>query len=166
MLDETGEDTFRSVLGAQALRVRVSDSYTFCGHWEDLEPEVDHGVFHLVDHGACWVRIRGLPEPERLLPGDLLMFPHGATHTLCSNPALTDPTPQNSAATLLCCDFHFADGRRNPLLDALPDYLIVREADGVSRKSPPNTTSFTGVSGAGTDSDQTNRRARSRRFTK
>lgn len=127
------EDTFRSVLGAQAMRVQVSDSYTFCGHWEEVEPELEHGVFHLIDEGACWVRIRNLPEPERLQPGDLVMFPHGAGHTLCSDPGLTRATAENSRAVLLCCDFYFARGRRNPLLDALPDYIIVREADGGER---------------------------------
>jgi AraC-like DNA-binding protein len=133
MLEAAGEATFSAVLGAHALNVKVSDSRSYCGRWEDTDPQVDHGVFHLIDDGNCWVRAPSVPAPVQLQSGDLVMFPHGSEHTLCSEPGVSEPLAEDSHALVLCCEFSFAAGRRNPLLDALPNFIVVREADGGER---------------------------------
>lgn len=133
MLDSSGEATFGAVLGAHALHVHVSDSRSYCGRWEDTDPQVDHGVFHLIDDGACWIRAPTVEQPVRLSAGDLVMFPHGSEHTLCSEPGVAEPLAEDSHTLVLCCEFRFAAGRRNPLLDALPNFIVVREADGGER---------------------------------
>ena len=47
--------------------------------------------FHYVIQGACWVRIEGV-EPRLLLPGDIIIIPHGARQIL-SDEADRPPTP-------------------------------------------------------------------------
>lgn len=130
MLDRSGEAAFAAVLGAHQLRAYISDNPRYCGSWNEPEPAIDHGMFHLIDEGECWVRDDSPQSPIRLGPGDLVMYPHGHAHQLCSVPDGTgDAAPRNGFTSILCGEFEFATGARNPILDALPDCIVVREAD-------------------------------------
>lgn len=129
MLDRSGETAFAAVLGAHQLRAYISANPQYCGAWNEPEPAIDHGMFHLIDDGECWVRAPFIQEPIRLGPGDLAMFPHGNEHQLCSVPTAPDGGGKNDFTSVLCGEFVFATGNRNPILDALPDCIIVRETD-------------------------------------
>src|SRR5882757_344822 len=137
MLDRLGESVFAAVLGAHQLHARVTDNITYCGNWSDYDLETDRGLFHLLDSGSCWVESSALPEPVQLNAGDLIMFPHGHGHTLCN--ALSQPIEAGAepgATIMLCGEFTFATGRRNPILDALPDWFVLRAcAAGASFRS-------------------------------
>lgn len=131
MLDRSAETAFAAVLGAHQLRVSVSENPHFCGRFVEPEPATVHGTFHLIDEGICVVDLPNGSGAVELGAGDLVMFPHGAPHTLRS--PLDCDNDSNPAArrftTMLCGEFEFATGRHNPILDALPDWIVVREDD-------------------------------------
>lgn len=121
-MSESPEDRILdSVLSAYQLRARVTDDANYCGHWREPEPQADTCIFHLIDKGECHVEAPCLSETTTLAAGDLIVFPHGSPHLLSG--ISTDYT------TMLCGQFDFICGQKNPLLDALPDCIIVREQE-------------------------------------
>lgn len=128
MLDHSGETALAAVLGAHQLRATVSENPRYCGQWAEPEPALDHGSFHLIDEGECLAVDEQGGAPLHLGPGDLVMYPHGQAHRLCSLPQ-PPGSDRNSFTSIVCGEFEFATGSRNPILDALPDCIVVREAD-------------------------------------
>ena len=155
-------DALSAILGAIRLRgalyfevhaaepwVSVSPSMTDIGGV--VMPDGHHVIpFHIVLSGRAWARPtdRSLP-PSALGPGDIIMFPGGASHVMSSScdpgdlPEVNlqlyrDAAQRDAPFTLLeiggrgeqavfvcgylCCDA----GPFNPLLGALPPMLIVR----------------------------------------
>ena len=93
-------------------------------------------VFHVVAGGQCWLHGMDAPSPTPLFPGDLLILPRDTPHELSDSeiPAGQPPTDvrplgdESAEGTdLLCGYFQFDDQVANPLLDALPDFLIIRQ---------------------------------------
>jgi AraC-like DNA-binding protein len=128
MFDRSGEAVFAAVLRAHQLRARIAMVASYCDSWTDPEPACEFGTFHLVDSGVCWVRSPALDVPLRLGPGDLVMFPHGAPHLLSSAADGGNPG-ETRFTTMLCGEFEFATGTRNPVVDALPGCMVVHEKD-------------------------------------
>lgn len=114
-------------------------------------PGAQHVIpFHVVVTGQAWARPDdGAAPPERLGPGDIVMFPHGEQHILSSDRERWDGAPANESfyaeAAASRQPFTFvrigADGERtqfvcgylgcdsspfNPLLDSLPRMLAVK----------------------------------------
>jgi AraC-like DNA-binding protein len=96
--------------------------------------------YHLVMEGECFAVQKG-HDPVRLQTGDLIVFPHGNGHTMCTDPTLRAPesfdvneidlsTPRpwkisdsrnGSSRLKLFCGFLGCDVRPfNPLIAALP----------------------------------------------
>jgi len=119
-------------------------------------PGVQHLVsYHVVTEGACWGGLLGEP-PVRLEAGDVIVFPHGDAHVLCSAPGMRKEPDVNiyniylreRRAGLplslksggggpdhahLVCGFLGCDVRPfNPLIATLPRLLIVRDRAGSS----------------------------------
>ena len=128
VLDPSGEAVFSAVLRANQLRAHISSSASYCDNWTEPEPASEHGTFHLIDSGVCWVRSEALDAPLRLSAGDLVVFPSGAAHVLAGTPAGVT-TPESRFTSMLCGEFEFATGKRNPIVDALPACFVVQEAD-------------------------------------
>ena len=131
MLDRSAEAAFAAVLGAHPLRASISDNPQYCGRFEEPEPASSRGQFHLIDEGVCVVELAPGGPAITLWPGDLVVLPHGSEHRLHSPPdADDDDGPSASRRTsILCGEFEFASGGRNPILDALPACIVVRDAD-------------------------------------
>lgn len=128
MLDPSGEAVFSSVLRTNQLRARISSNPTYCDNWKEPEPATEHGTFHLIDSGVCWVKSPALPAPLRLAAGDLILFPGGIAHELASTPDGTS-APEARFTSMLCGEFEFATGKRNPIVEALPACFVVREQE-------------------------------------
>lgn len=129
MLDRSGESALAAVLGAHQLRAYITQNPRYCGSWNEPEPAIDHGMFHLIDEGDCWVGVAGGKPDIRLGPGDLALFPHGTEHQLCSLPVPGNSQDRNLFTSVICGEFEFTTGGRNPILDALPNIIVVREQD-------------------------------------
>ena len=125
------ESVLQSLLAAYELQARLTDRISLCGHWDEPEPQAPHAWFHLVEAGVCYIQANCLPAPLRLAAGDLIVFPEGAGHRLCSS---AEPAMQegNAACVLLCGEFHFGGTLAAPLLRCLPAYIHLPAGGGGS----------------------------------
>lgn len=126
MTENPDDRALDAVLGAYPLQARITDDSRYCGLWQDQEPARDHAWVHLLDQGRCRIGADCLPQPLTLDAGDLVMFPHGHAHVLQHAPEAGRDTP----VTMICGEFRFAGGGRNPLLDALPACIVIRAGEG------------------------------------
>lgn len=105
--------------------------------------------FHLVIEGRCHVRLASGRMVE-LTAGDLALIPHGRSHILSDR---ADRTPSalervikdagysgdgvfvlgdsdpHAATRMVCGHFGFADGADHPLIQALPELIVLSAAD-------------------------------------
>ena len=94
--------------------------------------------YHLIARGACWGHAVGEP-PIRLQEGDLIVFPQGDAHVMCSEPGLRAEPDMSlfvrrtalpivyerggggpDRARVVCCFLGCDERPFNPLLTALP----------------------------------------------
>jgi AraC-like DNA-binding protein len=106
-------------------------------------PGAEHLIaYHIITGGRCFARRLG-DEPVELLPGDVVVLPHGDAHVMSSGRDLRAPGVKTSfpdrypdtvvlgnggpPATTLVCGFLGCDRRPfNPLLASLPRLLVMR----------------------------------------
>lgn len=100
-------------------------------------------LFHILTEGECTITCKGCPA-VRLEAGDVIIFPHGESHLMCSHEG-AKPTPigavlsQSSPDALsqvtfggggkrsrFICGYLNCDQRFNPLVADLPTMLVVR----------------------------------------
>lgn len=124
------EAVLQSLLSAYQLRAHVTDRFEACGEWDEPAPDAPFAWFHLVQEGCCTIRSSSLPTPLRMSAGDLVVFPGGAAHHLCSAPTAAEETA-DARVVMICGEFHFDGPVAAPLLRALPPAITVRaDADG------------------------------------
>ena len=107
-------------------------------------PESDHIMpFHLVTRGELHVDVDG-HGPHTLGVGDIILLPHGSAHTLRDKPGegFVDAATLQETGTpptltfggggdrteILCGFFHCRGQIYNPLMQALPDVIVVGDA--------------------------------------
>lgn len=129
------EDVLSSVMNAYQLRAGVYGHPTFCGAWQFGTSGNHRASFHLVGQGQCWMHTRLEGAPQRLEGGDVVIFPHDAWHLLTGEQEMRDeanhPEMQGEGpfTTLVCGYFEFQAGNKNPILDALPEVIVVRREE-------------------------------------
>jgi AraC-like DNA-binding protein len=128
--------------GALAARTELRAPWAL--HFGD---EQKRAAFHVIADGTCWARCDHSGHPVELCAGDVVLFPHGAGHTLGDHPAtsavefsaIADRVPpgtrvevpvggDGTATTVLCGTYVYAADGPNPLLNGLPDVLHVPAA--------------------------------------
>lgn len=126
MQDSADDEVLASVLATCQLEARLVHNPTFCGHYEESEPQQGAGAawFHLVDRGRCEVRSPLLVQTVSLDAGDLLVLPRGTAHSISS----ASDVASDHYTTLLCGAFTFRTGD-NALLRSLPDLIVVRSSE-------------------------------------
>lgn len=107
-------------------------------------PTAQHMLpFHLVTLGPIWFVVPG-SDAVVLEKGDIIVFPHGAAHSLSDKPG-TKPVPvtklmdcvagypptlthggEGAEVRALCGFFHCNGRLFNPLMDSLPPVLVIR----------------------------------------
>lgn len=136
--------------GSMFFRVRLSSPYAVTalgveGIVQKYAPGVQQLLpFHLVTRGPIWFDIEGAEAPLRLDDGDIIVLPRGATHSLTDRPGspATSVTQLQSyiegypptliwggngeCSEALCGFFHYRSRLFDPLLDALPEVLVIR----------------------------------------
>jgi AraC-like DNA-binding protein len=133
-------DVLNNLLQALRLRTTVFHRGTFCGAWALDTSGSGRAAFHLVLDGHCWLHLPSLPVPEEIHPGDLVLFPRDAAHTISSDEGAVSPVNQAFSVpleaqapvpgtALICGHFEFAARGSNALLNALPDYVVFRAPD-------------------------------------
>ena len=151
MQNDTISDAMRAVrlTGALFFRVQLRAPYPVTAMDGDqlLEQFAPHAremlPFHLVTRGPIWFEVAGA-EPVLLNDGDIIVMPHGTSHSLMDRPgsppipvgelehAFSGPVPtlqwggdEGPTSEAFCGFFHSSSQLFNPLIDALPDVLVI-----------------------------------------
>lgn len=138
-------DALRDLLESAHLSGGVYFRCELRAPWGMQVPRTRTAEFHIVVRGQCWLRIPGRASPVALRAGDLAVCMHGDAHALLDRPngkalpAEVVLQGQNlerygpvkfggdgPAATVLCGYFRFDRDSRNPIIDALPRFLLVQ----------------------------------------
>ena len=130
-------DLISNMLSTLRLNASIFLHSTFCKEWVIDIGEFNVGTFHLISHGNCWLH---LPhgKPVALHERDLVVLPHNAPHIVTNSPEAAKPeTPRNTPAevicgpsvTLICGTVTFSQNYWNPLVEALPEYVIMSTLD-------------------------------------
>lgn len=128
-------DPLSDYLGALQLRASIYASPEVCGRWR-VDPTQRHPgpSFHLVAYGQGWLHLANGEPPQPIHEGDLLVFPRGAWHVLSAQPVLRSSRggagPAGSGAGLVCGQLAFATRSDNPVLDALPEVMVLQTSAG------------------------------------
>src|SRR5215471_6981161 len=140
-----GAGAWRKALFDDLLRgIRLRSSVYFRPELQapwGIEMAKDCAIFHIVDHGACWLQVKDTGAPVHLSEGDFVVVTRGQRHTLrdqMSTPAVDffelvkgPAAGQNGARTggsgdptkLVCGGMVFEDRSSHPLLAVLPPIL-------------------------------------------
>lgn len=135
MFESPEDDLLSSVLSAYQLRAGVYANPRLCGVWQMGTSGHRRAAFHVVGEGRCWLHLRDAPS-QALDGGDLVVFPHDAWHMLSATPTLDGDENRlpdggdGPFTTLVCGYFEFLAGDKNPILDALPEVIVVRGSSG------------------------------------
>jgi len=140
-------DVLSDILDILQLRGTLYFRTAFSPPWSVAVPALQQAArFHLAVEGRCHVRI-GADHHVVLNPGDMIVIPGGAAHTIADAPDAAAPPLEDvlqragytgegvlvyggeadgdAETKLICGHLNFAAGASHPLLRALPDYLLV-----------------------------------------
>lgn len=132
-------DVLSNILRLLNLRASVYFHSSFCGSWS-IDGDNDYlATFHLIARGNCWLHMPDLDRTIVLRGGDLIVLPRDIRHSITSSqsPGKIEMTPSppfkpetNEATTSLICGyFDFGSPQANPILDAMPDIIHIRNED-------------------------------------
>lgn len=138
-------DVLTDVLDTLGLEGRVYCRTVLGAPWAFAVPRGDLAHFHAVERGGAWLRLDGEADPISLGPDDLVVLPRGRGHQLGDSPRrrpvalqeLVGPGGGGRCVTiqhggdgprthLICGAFRFRRADRHPLLDLLPEVLVLR----------------------------------------
>jgi len=132
-------DALSNILGLLSLRASVYFHSSFCGDWAIDGANEYRATFHLIARGNCWLHMPGQGNSIVLRGGDLIVFPRDIDHHISSSQApgkIPDALSLPAAAeadrpttSLICGYFEFDSPQANPILDAMPDVVHIRNED-------------------------------------
>src|SRR5258708_4733787 len=137
MLDYPEEDFLSSALCAYRMRTGLYSTPTLCRDWQFGTMGDGRASFHLIGEGDCWVHMRGIGGPIHLVAGDLFMFPHDDWHLISGASTLRGTENRMTMGTeipftsVICGYVEFIAGRMNPILSALPPFILIRGIDAL-----------------------------------
>lgn len=140
-------DVLADVLSATRIGGTVFCRSELTGPWGMLFEPASRAGLHIVARGSCWLRLRGRATPLRLSQGDVVLLPHGAGHSLTSEPNVR-PLPfseivgrcqvsqgpngmslsmegEGPSTVLLCGAYRFEHEGVHPLLSLLPPVIHI-----------------------------------------
>jgi len=130
---EEDTDALSSILKRLRLSAGLFTEAAFCGAWAIDTSGERMATFHLIQSGDSWLQQED-GAPRRLRPGDFVMFPRDAKHLITSGekPAESvvvneypDYDPELPITEMLCGYFEFRSRMVWPILDSLPDVLVI-----------------------------------------
>lgn len=131
------QDVLAHVLRLLRFRANVFFHSSYCGEWTFSTAGSGRSTFHVVAEGEYWLHMPSLSKSIKLQTGDLLVFPHDAMHVICDNEVLPDEDfnqkyqgSEGRATAMICGYFEFDSPRENPIIQVLPEFILVRSQDG------------------------------------
>lgn len=133
-------DLLDEVLKTLRLNANVFLHAQFCENWAvDIEPLNYKVSFHVIARGDCWLHVPGSSSSTVLHAGDMLICPRNARHLITNSPEYpADDVPRNCPTTdvknrpstsLICGFCEFLQYYWNPILESLPEHLIIPTTD-------------------------------------
>ncbi|CAA6818747.1 MAG: Unknown protein [uncultured Thiotrichaceae bacterium] len=124
-------DVLSSVLRLLRFKASVFFHSSQCGSWTIDTSGSGRSTFHLIASGKGLLHLPDQDEAIPLIKGDLVVFPRDAKHRITdsadSHPESLDEACSSEEATgLICGYFDFENPQRNPIINALPDSVIVQ----------------------------------------
>lgn len=117
------DDVLSSLLKAYRLQATIYLHPQFCSPFSVDNESEPHLFFHLVESGSCY--IEGQDGVSHLIAaGDIVVLPNGSSHRLFD---ISDTVEGAlNSVSLVCGYFELDAAKGSPLLDALPDVMIIR----------------------------------------
>lgn len=137
--------------------IRLHASTYFCRdfntHWGMDIAHSQHGSFHIIVEGECWVKIQNRDKPIHMLAGDIVAFPTGGAHWISNRPEtkricgetaaqlimdghnpFIDGAQSATNQTLLCGAFEYDSSIGHPFLRDLPCFIHIQtnQNDGLN----------------------------------
>jgi len=127
-------DGLSAILSRIGLTAEIFMHADLCGDWAMDTSGHRKAAFHLVEQGHGWLHTEAPDSPRLLRSGDFVVFPHDAPHYISSGPEkprkeLINQLPrvlEGEITTLLCGFFVFGNRNAWPLLDGLPDVIVLK----------------------------------------
>ncbi len=125
-------DPLSLLLTRLALSAEVYVDGNFCGTWAVDTAGSRRIPFHLIGSGEAWLHF-GKEGPQRLVEKDIVLFPRDAHHIISQSNErpeehqVNTPMSNDGATTHMVCGFfEFKNALVYPLLDALPEVVVLR----------------------------------------
>ncbi|MFT7559462.1 MAG: AraC family transcriptional activator of mtrCDE [Flavobacteriales bacterium] len=127
-------DALSAILSKLGLEAEIFMQADLCGEWAMDTSGFRKVPFHLVEQGTGWLHGADTEQAPQLLgSGDFVVFPHNAVHCIASGfdrpPAeimnQIPVDPKGRITSLLCGFFEFRNRSAWPLLDSLPDVVVL-----------------------------------------
>lgn len=162
-------DALSDILSRMRLKGTLYFRTSFTSPWGVKVPAYENVArYHFAHKGRCLVRIEGETAPVLIEQGDLIIIPHGASHTLYCDPKTEeaalplDEVIERSGFTgrgvlvygehgtshetqLVCGHFTFDDHARHSLIGALPSHILIGNYGEASGKWMENTLRVIGA---------------------
>ncbi len=130
-------DALSLLLRQIGFSARVFFREGYCGHWAIDTSGSAQVPFHLVCQGEGWLH-GDTQTPQKLVAGQLVMFPQDQPHILAASPTppnledLNKPPPERMSGDitrLVCGYFEFDQRIAAPMLNSLPSTMILDLSD-------------------------------------
>lgn len=126
-------DSLGAILARLDLRARVFLRADLCGQWGIDTSGSRKATFHFIERGRGWLHAGPGEAPRQLEAGDFAVFPHDTRHCISSDPVrppeeLINKLPselRGEVTSVLCGVFEFHNPSAWPLLDSLPDVIVL-----------------------------------------
>ena len=131
-------DGLSAILAKLGMTAEIFMQADLCGLWAMDTSGHRKVPFHLVEQGTGWLHTSDSEPPRLLGSGDFVVFPHDAQHCITSDentplPHIVNRIPEKSTGritSLLCGFFEFRDRNAWPLLDSLPNAIVLDLKEG------------------------------------
>ncbi|MCH9647029.1 MAG: AraC family transcriptional regulator [Deltaproteobacteria bacterium] len=132
-------DSLSPVLRSIRLRSQIYFRKDFPSPWGFDMAANEVSQFHLVARGRCFFKVDGAEVIHQVNAGDAILLPHGQAHWLASEAtaprlpgtaafssgSVEDLPPGEDSTTLICGHFELDRGLDHPLIESLPQWILV-----------------------------------------
>ena len=131
-------DGLSAILAKLGLKAEIFMHADLCGLWAMDTSGRRKVPFHLVEQGTGWLHSSDSEHPRLLGSGDFIVFPHDGPHCISNGPEPPPPeiinqipdNPTGHITSLLCGFFEFQNRNAWPLLDSLPNVIVLDLKEG------------------------------------
>lgn len=135
---DIASDAMSTILAKLGMTAEIFMQADLCGQWAMDTSGYRKVPFHLVEQGTGWLHTSDPDSPRLLGSGDFVVFPHDTPHFVSSDqntpPShIINQVPEKSSGkitSLLCGYFEFRNRNVWPLLDSLPNTVVLDLKEG------------------------------------